>query len=525
MSSGGGMSGADGERVINRVREGFYLDSVVLMRIALQLEGEAGVEMAALMIGTPANKDLLASAGLLTEAGRRATAQDLIIAIRTAGQAAGEAALAGAGALLDRPRGGGEHGAAGAWRPRTLRGAVEALPGANLALISVPGAFAPAEARKALAAGLHVLIFSDNVSLAEEAALKVEARRRGLLLMGPDCGTALIGGVPLAFANAVPRGAVGIVSASGTGLQEVSTLIARMGGGVSHGIGTGGRDLHREVGGITTRMAIEALEADPDTGHIVLISKPPDPAVAEAIIEQVGNSPKPFTLCFLGAGEMTLPPNATLAATLQEAAESAMGAALPVEESQESPPLAAAPQPASPRQGWVRGLFSGGTLCAEAQTILRRGGLPVRSNVPIPGVEPVQAGDPPGHLLLDLGADEYTAGRPHPMLEPASRNGLLRDALRDPQVGVVLLDLVLGYGAHPDPARDLAGVVAAAVSSKKSAAAGLEHPVVVASVCGTRDDPQNREAQAKLLAEAGVRVAPSNAAAARLAVDLARPPD
>src|SRR5580704_9603583 len=96
------------------------------------------------------------------------------------------------------------------------------------------------------------MIFSDNVPIAEEASLKHEARERGLMVMGPDCGTAIIGGVPLAFANAVPRGDIGIIGASGTGIQEVSTLIARAGRGVRHAIGTGGRDMHAEVGGLTT---------------------------------------------------------------------------------------------------------------------------------------------------------------------------------------------------------------------------------------------------------------------------------
>ncbi len=284
--------------LLNEVREGFYLDSVALMRLARQLEALDGVQTAALMIGTPANLEILQDAGLLGEAGRKATPGDLVIAIRAAGEAALAAALAQAKTLLERPARGGRGGTA--WRPKMLRSALEALPGANLALISVPGGFAAAEARSALRAGLHVLLFSDNVSLEDEIALKQEAGELGLLMMGPDCGTALINGIPLAFANAVPRGPIGIVSASGTGLQEVSSLIARAGGGVSHGIGTGSRDLLEAVGGATTLQAIEALQADPATRHIVLLSKPPAPPVAAAVLERVAKSEKPFTICFLG---------------------------------------------------------------------------------------------------------------------------------------------------------------------------------------------------------------------------------
>ncbi len=378
------------------------------------------------------------------------------------------------------------------------------MPDANLALISVPGDFAPAEARKALALGLHVMIFSDNVSIEEEAALKREARERGLLVMGPDCGTAIIGGMPLAFANVVPRGDIGIIGASGTGIQEVSCLIARAGGGISHAIGTGGRDLRPEVGAITTLMAIDALDADAQTKHVVLVSKPPGESVARLVLERVARSRKSFTVCFLGAGDLALPANARSAATLKAAAELAMGKAV-VNEPAKLPLL-------RPGRGkLVRGLFAGGTFCAEAQIVFRQAGLAVASNVPTPGASPItgaMAGAERGHLMIDLGADEFTRGRPHPMIEPAVRDQPLADALADPAVGVILLDVVLGHGAHPDPAGHLVGVLA-----------GRDHgPPIVASVTGTDRDPQPRSAQVRKLTEAGVIVAESNADAARMAI-------
>jgi FdrA protein len=279
---------------LNRVRRGFYMDSAALMRLSQTIAALPGIEQAALMIGSASNKHLMAAAGLLDASAESAGPNDLIIAVRAMNAAAGEAALAEAEALLDRPS--TTAGETGAYRPRSLATALTLLPGANLALISVPGEFAAEEARKALRANLHVMVFSDNVSRADEKALKLEARERGLLMMGPDCGTAIIAGAPLGFANAVPRGSIGIVAASGTGLQEVACLIARAGAGISHAIGVGGRDLDGEIGGIATLMAIDALDNDPATKAIVIISKPPANEVARNVLERVGRSAKPFTI-------------------------------------------------------------------------------------------------------------------------------------------------------------------------------------------------------------------------------------
>jgi FdrA protein len=379
-----------------------------------------------------------------------------------------------------------------------MTSALATLHDANLVLISVPGEFAAAEARRALDAGLHVMVFSDNVPLAEEVSLKRAAVAKGLLLMGPDCGTCLIGGVPVAFANVVPRGGIGIVSASGTGLQEVSSLLARAGCGVSHGIGVGGRDLKNEVGGLMTLAAIDALERDPATRHIVIISKPPSPAVSGKIVARVAKSGKPFTLCLLGARRLELPRNARLVQTLQAAAEQAGGFRVP------------RPRhlPVAARRGWIRGLYSGGTLCAEAQLVLLGEGLSVRSNVPVPGAGKMRDALCAAHTLIDLGDDAYTRGRPHPMIDPELRNTYLTDALRDARTAVVLIDLVIGYGAHADPA----GLIAQSVASVK-----IRRATVIASVTGTNDDPQGYARQVARLQAAGVFVARSNSQAALLA--------
>ena len=494
---------------LNHVRTGFYLDSVALMRHSQAVAALPGIETAAMMIGSDSNKGIMEDAGLLADEGRAAQPNDLIIAVRAESSEAGEAALSEAEALLDRPAAAG--GEPGAWHPKSLATALEALSGANLALISIPGEFAADEARKVLAKGLNVMIFSDNVTIEDERALKEEARSRGLLVMGPDCGTALIGGVPLAFANEVPRGAIGLVSASGTGLQEVSCLIARGGKGVSHGIGVGGRDLGEKVGGLMTLMAIDALDADARTTHIVIISKPPSDAVAKTVLARVAESPKTFTICFLGLDTMELPENAVLAPTLEAAAAHALGNPISDLSPDEEAKAADLAKEMDGGRRWIRALFAGGTMCAETQVIFRVAGETVQSNVPIPGALPL--GDTiTGHSAIDLGADEYTVGRPHPMIEPAVRNDVLKIALAEPEAAVILLDMVIGYGAHADPAGDLADLLKGAKSGG---------PVVIASVTGTEDDPQVYSEQIVKLRRAGVMVAPSNARATALALAVA----
>jgi len=484
----------------NEVRRGAYQDSVALMRIARSVQALHGVDVAGLMIGTPANLEILRDAGVLGPEGESAGPGDIVIALRATTAAAADAAMAHVRQLMDRPR--AAAGAAQSWQPRTLRSALAETPAANLALISVPGDFAIAEARKAIRTGLDVMIFSDNVPVADEVELKREARDLGRLVMGPDCGTAIIGGAPLAFANVVPRGDIGIIGASGTGIQEVSCLIAQAGRGISHAIGTGGRDLNAEVGGITTLMAIDLLDADPATRHIVIVSKPPAAEVAAKVLERVGRSSKPFTICFLGDTERATPKNALAARTLADAAKFATGVT-PADKEERIKAL---------RKGVIRGLFAGGTLAAEAQLVALANGLAVASNAPVPGATAL--GDlSKSHTMLDLGADEYTRGRPHPMIEPAVRDEPLAAALADKSVAVVLLDCVLGFGGHMDPAGHLAA---------KFRDRPKDGPAIITSVTGTDGDPQHRAAQVAKLKQVGIIVAPSNAAAAEMAAGMIR---
>ena len=383
------------EAVINEVRQGFYVDSVALMRLSQTIAKLDGVQEAALMMGTPANIEIMADARLLTDVGRAAQGGDLIVGIRADDLERANHALAEAVQSLSKSR--PSKSAQSAWRPKTVRAAVNAMPDANLALISVPGDFAVAEARKTIRRGLNTMIFSDNVHIDDEVELKREARALGCLVMGPDCGTAIVNGVPLAFANRVRRGNIGIVGASGTGIQEVSCLIDRLGGGISHAIGVGGRDLSKEVGGISTLMAIDMLDDDTETDQLILISKPPPSAVATDILKRVSQSSKAAIVCFVGADTLPMPSNAVQVATLRDAAEQAVGTDRGGRIAQQAPDVAV-----QPGRTLIRGLFSGGTLCAEAQIIFKLAAEEFSSNAPIPDVPSVHSVSGM-HTLLDLG--------------------------------------------------------------------------------------------------------------------------
>ena len=511
------------------IRRSAYYDSVTLMQAQQALRAFPGIAEAGVVMGTEANLDLLRQAGL-DPGGAAASPDDLVVAVRGDTEEHVGAALASLDALL-RP--GDTHrappGGAGVeevYRPRTVAAAARLLPGANLALISVPGRFAAGVAREALEAGLHVMVFSDNVPVEDEVRLKRMSRDAGRLCMGPDCGTAIIGGAALGFANRVRRGPVGVAAAAGTGLQEVATIVHRLGGGISHALGTGGRDLTSAVGGAAMMDALTLLGSDPSTSAVVLVSKPPDPGVATRLLAHAAAIGKPVVAAFVGAAPDPgaggrLYPASTLEAAGRLGAHLAGGAPRDPED-----PLAAwrpgarrragtAAARLAPSQRYLRALYSGGTLCAECVGLLHAVLRPLHTNVPVGSARPL--GSPArsaAHTVLDLGADEFTVGRLHPMLDMTLRAQRLRQEAADPEVGVILLDVVLGEGVHPDPAGALAPVIDEA---RRAAAAAGRDLAVVASVCGTDADPQNRSRQVARLEAAGVLVEESNARAAVLA--------
>ncbi len=503
-----------------RTYQNVYLDSVALMRISANIAAMGGIEQASALMATPANLDLLVESGLLSAA-PAARPSDLVVVIKGEESALEAAFTAAAAALAPKESKGGE--AATLPEPSSLLGALTENPEASLALISTPGAFAGAEALKALGAGLNVMLFSDNVPAQQEARLKRFAAQRGLLVMGPDCGTSIINGAPLAFANVVRRGGVGVVGASGTGIQQVTCLVDQLGEGISHAIGTGGHDLSVEIGGLTMLAGIRALAEDPATRVIALISKPPAREVADKVLETARASGKPVVVNFLGMDWSAGLPGANLhpAATLEECAQRAVAllrgqkpdfnSATP-----QSPELMArAATLARPAAGqkYLRGLYTGGTFCYEAQLILRAYLQELSSNGPVNGVKSLSSPfSSVGHTVVDLGDDVFTRGKPHPMIDPAPRHERLLQEAADPECAVILLDVVLGYGSHEDPAGELASAVFEARKRHEPA------PLFVASICGTDADPQNYAAQRAKLEDAGVQLCSSNAEAVVLAL-------
>lgn len=503
----------------SRYYANLYKDSVSLMKVSAQVVAVAGIDTASVVMATATNVENLVAAGL----GKfEVRPNDLVVAV--AGSDAGCAeALALADELLNESMaGGGEDEGTGAPQPITsLQMAVSRDPAHNFALVSVPGDYAAAEAMKALRLGMDVMVFSDNVSSESELALKRYARDHDLMVMGPDCGTAIVNGVPLGFANVVRRGPIGVVGASGTGTQEVTVRIHQLGSGVSQALGTGGHDLAASIGGISMLHGLKALDEDPSTTVIVLVSKPPSPDVAAAVLGAASASKKPVVVIFLGADPATLTRSGVYGAGyLAQAAD--MAVALAKGEAPQHKPIGVSgdvqrrikelSRSMAPSQRYVRGIFSGGTFCFEAQLIHAAVGIQAFSNAPTAGNHKLeQVSKSLENTLIDMGDDEFTQGRPHPMIDPSLRDARIREEVADPSTAVVLFDVVLGYGAAVDPTARLVGVIG---SAKAKALAAGRRVVFIGYVCGTDQDPQSKTSIVAALKSAGVFVASSNAEAA-----------
>lgn len=494
------------------VRAGAYYDSVVLMQLQRALAAQPGVLAAGVVMGTPANKELLAQSELFSPEVDRAAADDLVIVVRGDEAVRLETALASVDSFLSSRR---TSNVDEDYRPKTLATAAQFLPAAHWVLISTPGRYAAEVAREALALNKNVFLYSDNVALTDEVALKHSAAQRGLLVMGPDCGTAIVNGVGLGFANRVRRGSIGILGASGTGLQSVTARIHQLGGGISHALGTGGRDLSEQVGAITARQALDLLSRDPATRVIVLISKPPSPAVADELLRQARVAGKPVVVDFIGYHtDEAQQANLYFAKTLDAAAELAVELAqIIAEEEGEVENLQGDGEDVPITGRYLRGLFSGGTLAYEALLLLQDYLPAVYSNAPLEKrFQLEKATVNREHTIIDLGEDEFTVGRLHPMLDNELRIQRLQQEAADPETALILLDVVLGDGAHPDPASELAPAIAEALIQAEEAGREL---IIVAIVVGTDLDPQGLEEQIEQLAEAGAHVELSTEAAIR----------
>ncbi len=485
------------------IRSGVYYDSAKLMSLQRSLAGLPGILDAGVVMGTDSNKELLAHIGLDTPEVKATQPDDLAIVVKAENEKAALDALSQVEGLLAARKSSGDD----TYQPRSLESAVDLLPEAEWVIISVAGRYATAVTREALRLGKHVHLFSDNVPLENEIALKKEAREYGLMVMGPDCGTAMIDGFGLAFANKIRKGPIGIVAAAGTGLQQVATRIHQLNSGITFGIGTGGRDLKAEVGAITFLQALDVLKRDPDTKVIVLTSKPPSPKVAEEVLKVARKAGKPVVVNFIARSVTTLRDgNLFFATGLDDAAR------LAVELANNPPKLIGDTDlPISKftkKQKYLRGLFSGGTLAYEAQYILYGYVPKVLANSPIN--KDFQLPDSfvsQEHCIIDLGEDEFTVGRLHPMMDNELRIRRLYEEAKDPEVAVIMLDVVIGYGSHPNPASEIAPAIAKCIADAKKDGRHLE---VVCVATGTDEDPQNLDSQIAQLRAAGALVDTSN---------------
>jgi FdrA protein len=497
------------------IRTGAYYDSAFLMQLQRSMAGLPGVQDAGVVMGTQSNKEILAHIDLLPAEARAAKPDDLVVVVRADDAAAAEAALGQLEELLTRKKSRIEQ----EYRPQSVETAAQMLPEAEWVLVSVAGRYAAGVARNALLLNKHVFLFSDNVSVEEEIDLKKVASEKGLLVMGPDCGTAIIRGTGLGFANKVRLGPIGVVAAAGTGLQQVSSRIHQLGSGMTYGIGTGGRDLSEKIGAVTFRQALELLSRDQETKVIVMVSKPPAPKVAEEVLRAARQAGKPVVVNFIGRtrGVKQLD-NLYFATGLDDAARLAVELAAAPESKKVSADHALGRF--APGQRYLRGLFSGGTLAYEAQYILQDYLPLVYANAPLnkenklPNSLVSQA-----HSIVDLGEDEFTVGRLHPMMDNEMRIRRLLEEAADPQVAVIMLDVVIGYGSHPDPACELAPAIEKA---KKLAQKNGRYLEVVAVVTGTDEDPQNLENQIQQLKAVGVWVETSNDKMVRYAGEILR---
>lgn len=481
-----------------QLRSGVYADSVRLMQVSRDVAARDGVSAVLVAMATPLNLELAAGMGLAPD--EDASPEQLLIAVRAEDDDALAAAVAAVDAALSaRER---STGSAAAIAQRTIGAGLDELPpdAAALAIVSVPGAYAVAEAADAIAAGRSVLIFSDGVPVEHEVALKRAAHDAGVLVMGPDCGTAIVSGVALGFANVVRPGPVGLVAASGTGAQQVSCLLDMAGVGISHVLGVGGRDLSEAVGGLATLDALAALDADPATERVLLVSKPPAPSVAQSVRAAADELSVPVRSAALSAENPDL--TAAVEALLVD-----MGLDVPPWPSRSGPAESAVPGAA------LKGLYSGGTLADEAMLLASPALGDIRSNTPLtPELYLGTDLSASGHVVIDFGDDALTVGRAHPMIDPTLRLEAIAAVAASGEPAVLLLDVVLGYGADPDPAGSLVPALSAARSRTSL-------PVVIALI-GTEGDPQGWSSQADALAAAGAAVFASNSAATRYALDL-----
>ena len=492
------------------VKKGSYQDSVVLMLLTNELTSVEGVNKIQVMMATPANKDIFKSSGLDTEELMAASANDMVVVADIEDEAVLDTVMETVEAFLKKQAASSE-GKKGTESVKSWDSALKKAPEANLAVISIPGAYAALEADRALDEGLNVFMFSDNVTVEDELALKQKAHSKGLAVMGPDCGTGIIQGVPIAFTNKVSHGSIGVIGASGTGIQEVTTIIDRLGEGVTNAIGIGGRDLKAEIGGITMMDMIDAMEEDDTVKVVLIVSKPPAKEVRDKIAARLSTYSKPVVTLFVGEKPEYHEENFYHAYTLDEAARLAVGLARGTEVPEATLDVDESEFYKVEDGKTIKAYYSGGTLANEAAMLIKDA---MNCKVPPEDIEGYML-QLDGNVVVDLGDDAYTQGKPHPMIDPAMRIQCMKSAVDDESTGVVLLDIMLGYGSHEDMAGALLPSI---VELKEKAEAAGRKVFFIATVCGTRLDYQGYDEAVNKLKDAGVIVCENNKLACRTAI-------
>lgn len=493
------------------IKKGNYHDSVVLMLLTNKISTMEGVSKVSIMMATPSNKDIYKESGMATPELLEAGSNDMAIVVETQDDIIDEVLkevdefFKSQSAKSNKK---GESDTVISWDK-----ALEKLPDANLAVISTPGIYAASEADRALDENLNVFMFSDNVTLEDEKRLKEKAHKKGLLVMGPDCGTGIIKGVPIAFTNNVTPGKIGIVGASGTGIQELTTIIDRLGEGVTNAIGTGGRDLSEHIEAITMMDSINAMEEDKDTEVIIVISKPPAEKVRNQVVERLRHFKKPVVTLFLGEKPEVHEENFYHAYTLDEAARIAVRLLRNERVQGDKFKVNVDKNFCAKENKTIKGYYSGGTLAAEAAMMIRD---ILDLSVPL-GKQEGYMLNTSGHIVVDLGDDKYTQGKPHPMIDPTKRVECMKEAAEDESTGVILFDIVLGYGSH----EDMAGSLLPAIKELQEKAKQKNRDLYfVTTICGTRKDYQNYDKQKKIMEDAGVIVCESNKQAVETSLAL-----
>ena len=492
------------------VKKGSYQDSVVLMLLTNEISTIEGVKKVSIMMATPANKDIFKQSGLDTEELMNASANDMVVVADIDDDSLLDTIMEQVEVFLKKQSAASE-GKKGAESVKSWDKALRKMPEANLAVISIPGAYAALEADRALDEGLNVFMFSDNVTIEDEKALKEKAHAKGLAVMGPDCGTGIIQSVPVAFTNNVAPGSIGIIGASGTGIQELTTIIDRLGEGVTNAIGIGGRDLNAKIGGITMMDMIDAMEDDETVKVLVIVSKPPAKEVRDMISDRLSGFSKPVVTLFVGEKPDYHEKDFYHAYTLDEAARLAVGLVRGEKVPEATVDIDESLFYKEEDKKTIKAYYSGGTLANEAAMLIKDA---MNCEVPPEDIEGYML-QLDGNVVVDLGDDAYTQGKPHPMIDPAKRIECMQEAVDDESTGVVLLDIMLGYGSHADMAGSLIPTIKELQA--KADAAGRK-VFFIATVCGTRRDFQGYDDAVNKLKDAGVIVCENNKLACRTAI-------